>query len=238
MFFVFCLVAAVYLVPAYHDYLIEFEPERLTIPNFLASLFLVHYWGINFGHPWNGVSWTLSVEILGYIAFPFLAFVLVRIGSKRLILCLAAFCLLALGLILMATDNLDHNLKWRGGMLRMAFEFTAGILINLFFRKDGERDFAWGGTIAVGLILLSMSVHKLKFLIFPEFGCLILFLCYPRDLWERPSVIGQLYGLERSLSRSTWSTTTFIAPFSGLPNHTSSTSIPMRSVWCSSPQCL
>lgn len=184
--FVLACLGLLVLFPPYLDFIRSAEPERLTPGNILANVLLADNWGIVFfGHPWNGVSWTLSLEILAYMAFPFLAYFVSRIRSIPLCMTLAAALLVGLGVFMLVTNNLDNNLKWRGGILRVACEFTAGVLLNRSYRLGLNFPLSWVGLFAVAWIALCLLVPYMHPLVYLGLGGLIVGLSFETDIAGR-----------------------------------------------------
>ncbi|HTJ96226.1 MAG TPA: acyltransferase [Rhodocyclaceae bacterium] len=126
--FILCLFGlAVWLLP---DFVARYNnPQRLDFAHFLASLFLVHNWGLGDAPLWNGPTWSLSAEWLAYITFPLITILCRRKVPLQLCLPLAVILLAgSVALILLSGHaTLDHVGKI--GLLRMFTEFIAGCLI-------------------------------------------------------------------------------------------------------------
>ena len=179
LFFLFLFL---FVFPPYLECIIREEPERFTVGNILANILLVDNWGIVFfGHPWNGVSWTISLEILAYIAFPFLAFFVNRIFSVRLCLVLVIGVLLGLGLFMLVTNNLDNNLKWRGGILRIACEFSCGVILSRAYRLGFSSSFPWFGVGCLGLLVLCFIIPFMRPLIYLWLAGFMMSLTFEND---------------------------------------------------------
>ena len=108
--------------------------------------------------PLNGPSWSLFFEYVGNILY---AFVLRRLSTRALTAVVAAS---GIGLAAYAVGNLsgyghlgvgwsllDHNLL--GGMLRLGFSFSAGLLLSRRFRPATIRGAFWICSATVALLL-------------------------------------------------------------------------------------
>lgn len=108
--------------------------------------------------PLNGPSWSLFFEYVGNILY---ALLLRRLSTRALTLFVAAA---GIGLAAYSVGNLsgyghmgvgwsllDHNLL--GGMLRMGFSFSAGLLLSRRFRPVAIRGAFWICSAAVVLLL-------------------------------------------------------------------------------------
>lgn len=83
----------------------RYDSQRFSLPNLLASVFLIQTWGI--GHfalfkdasdAWNGPAWSLSAEIAYYVSFPWVAhalFVSVRRGLVMQLVALSGILVFA-----------------------------------------------------------------------------------------------------------------------------------------------
>jgi peptidoglycan/LPS O-acetylase OafA/YrhL len=111
-----------------------------------AQVALVHAWGA--GHAaWNVPSWSLSCEWLGYLLFPALARLVMRLDAPRA--GAAALALIALGLAgLRWLHGASLDLTYTGGVSRFAIEFTAGALIWRWQRDRGAL-FPWDRSAAI-----------------------------------------------------------------------------------------
>ncbi len=69
-------------------------PPNLTASAFWRTLFLANRWWLPTDGDWNQPEWSLSVEIMGYAAFPFIALLATRLRNRRLLAALALGCLL------------------------------------------------------------------------------------------------------------------------------------------------
>lgn len=108
--------------------------------------------------PLNGPSWSLFFEYVGNILY---AMLLRRLSTRALTLLVAVS---GLGLTAYAAGNLsgyghigvgwsllDHNLP--GGLLRLSFSFSAGLLLSRRFRPVAVRGAFWICSAAVALLL-------------------------------------------------------------------------------------
>jgi peptidoglycan/LPS O-acetylase OafA/YrhL len=182
-FVMFGLLLLVILLPSYAEFFAAkiHDPQRFALSRFIPSLILIQQWGFYPGTtPWNGVTWTLSAEVLAYTGFPVLAFVILRIRSKWVCLAAALSLLLLLGLILHRMGN--YNVFYKGGIVRVAFDFTAGVLLNQFYRLEERQPIIYLGMVSAALALICTCLPSLTLLIYSCFGVMLLALSYPEDL--------------------------------------------------------
>lgn len=173
----FCLIAFAVAVCFLPDFAKPYRPDAFSFSNFMATLLLVNNWGILHATLWNVPAWSLSAEWLGYLAFPFITVAIGRFVPRGFELP-AALALLAtlVGcmLVLKAPDIGQMN---KLGILRMAFEFSAGCLL---YKAAGNNDGAprkWTLVLALA-ITLACSYHiKYHWGALFGLGLLVLALC-------------------------------------------------------------
>lgn len=105
------------------------EPERFSAVHFVLQLFLVNAWETTSQHAWNYPSWALSVEWAGYLAFPAVLPVLLRL-RPGLVPAVAAAA--AGGLFWLSAwepeVGLNHTLHL--GLVRFGLEFVLGLSLG------------------------------------------------------------------------------------------------------------
>lgn len=108
-----------------------------NLPNFIASFFLVQNWGLGSPWAWNWPTWSLSAEMVAYIAFPLIVYSSARFVPRGRAANIWAACLcLALMIAVFLTIG-RPNLGATGylGLPRCVLEFAAG-----FFLYRAVRD--------------------------------------------------------------------------------------------------
>jgi peptidoglycan/LPS O-acetylase OafA/YrhL len=132
-------------------------PESLTA--IVANVFMLQ--GLAAGQlSWNYPSWSISVEFMAYLAFPFALPVIARAsGSIRLILGALLFAALA-SLAAMTKGDFD---QWDGpiALLRCMPEFLLGTLLYFTFRDHEQR--AWLRSDLAVFVLLAATLASLHF---------------------------------------------------------------------------
>ncbi|CAA7614514.1 putative Acyltransferase 3 [Magnetospirillum sp. SS-4] len=125
------------------------EPvERWSGLCFAESLILVQSWGFHDHSCFNGVAWSISVEWLAYLIFPFLVPLFARITSLRTALAGAVLALAAMHAYFWSLGS-GSTLAFLGfaTVPRMAGSFIAGcFLYRAYLRLPAHRNAA---TIAV-----------------------------------------------------------------------------------------
>jgi len=185
----FAAVASLY--PAVWD---NTAPYLSSPTSFASNLLLLQFWVPLPLGAWNQPSWSVSAEIGAYLALPALLACLRPIRQSKLALAAAAV-LLALVLILLAVGAPDLNVKVRGGLLRLVFEFTAGGCLFAAWRA-GLRLPTWPATLLTILLLagaILLPQAGANFLFLPAFALLVLLCAQDQNplatlLASRPAV--------------------------------------------------
>ena len=149
-------------------------PHNLTVSAFFRTLFLANRWWSPTDGDWNQPEWSLSVEIVGYVAFPVVAVVAGRIHDVRVLLGLAVACVLFPTAYAYVSHGklFNDDIFWGAGT-RMAGAFTGGIVLARLHRltPKGWRDTQ--GTIAIGALIALAACLSL-----PPYGYGALTLCF------------------------------------------------------------
>lgn len=178
---VLVLMLGLYLaLPGFHD------PAALNPAGIIQSFALAQRWFMpDFGSV-NGPAWSLSVEVLGYAAFPVIALVLNRLGP-RAALGVAALCLALLAAAAVLLGFAHHNVTGRVAVVRMFPAFVAGAALAAFYatlRRDAARSTA-GGAGGVGGHLASVCFA----------ACLVLCFVPPLGVLAPVAMAGLIVGL-------------------------------------------
>jgi peptidoglycan/LPS O-acetylase OafA/YrhL len=67
--------------------------SAFTAGAFVRTLLLANRWFLPWAGEWNQPVWSLSLEVLGYLLFPFMAFYALRISRPWVLVALASLCL-------------------------------------------------------------------------------------------------------------------------------------------------
>lgn len=161
---VLVLILGLYLaLPGFHD------PAALNPAGIVQSFALAQRWFMPDYGSVNGPAWSLSVELLGYAAFPVIAVALNRLGP-RAALAAAAGCLALLVAAAVWFGFADHNVTGRVTVVRMFPAFVAGAALAAFYaavQGAGSPADAGGrlaGACAVAcLVLCSVPSHGAPF---------------------------------------------------------------------------
>ncbi len=157
-----------------------------SVSAFVANVFMVQ--GLDAGDlSWNYPSWSISVEFIAYLLFPFALPAIWRASrGARVAIALLLLALLAV-LAVHTQDNFD---QWDGPitLLRCLPEFVLGTLLYCEFRAKSpysilERDVSAFGVLLA--VVLCLHVNASDFLIACLFAFLILAAVSNRGLFAR-----------------------------------------------------
>ncbi|MGD0480551.1 MAG: acyltransferase [Terracidiphilus sp.] len=137
-------------------------PSDYSAGAFVRTMLLANRWFLPGNGEWNVPVWSLSMEVLGYAAFPFLAFWALRITQKWLLIGLSSLSLVAAYVFLQAV----HAPQWENGqvaVVRMVSCFVTGIAVYRLWTLAGESAGKSAGWItavsAVGILVVGSLSH-------------------------------------------------------------------------------
>jgi peptidoglycan/LPS O-acetylase OafA/YrhL len=113
---------------------------------FVRTFFLATRWFLPGSGDWNQPVWSLSLEVLGYILFPFLAFCALRIVRKWQLIVLAS--LILIGSYLIMTHFAFECEIAQIAIVRMLSCFVTGILVYRLWALTAEGENKWASWIA------------------------------------------------------------------------------------------
>jgi peptidoglycan/LPS O-acetylase OafA/YrhL len=123
------------------------NPDNFSLMAFLRTALLATRWGPP-GGDWNQPVWSLSVELVGYCAFPLLAWGLWT-RSFWIALAVVGACLLSLIVHQVAGGIVGLNLIGQDeALLRMGFCFTAGVALCRAQALAPPRVSSWAAGLA------------------------------------------------------------------------------------------
>lgn len=147
------ITVAVLLLPDYVHWVRSSGFGLLTYSPgaFVSTLFLSTRWFLPKMGDFNQPVWSLSLEILGYAAFPFLAYYLQRVKQKKVLIGLASLSLITSFLIL-------RRHYWLAAIaqiasVRMASCFLTGIVIYRCWVLTTETGKRWAAIITYICVL-------------------------------------------------------------------------------------
>lgn len=128
--------------------------SAFTTGTFVRTLLLATRWFLPGSGEWNQPVWSLSLEVLGYILFPFMAFCALRINRKGVLIVLASLSLIGSYLIL--TRFAFQCEIAQIAVVRMLANFATGIAMFRLWKLTpvfGRRSATWITTLAaVGIL--------------------------------------------------------------------------------------
>jgi peptidoglycan/LPS O-acetylase OafA/YrhL len=137
----------------------------------LAQLLLVQSWSVPMVMSWNYPAWSISMEWLAYLAFPFL----IRFVAKSTSVAAPLFGLAVLGLgapLLMTTPA--------GHFVRIGTEFTAGCLLYLLYSRGCGVRLPWGWISSLVFLFVVVAATQLGGWILPFLIILVYSLTFNR----------------------------------------------------------
>jgi peptidoglycan/LPS O-acetylase OafA/YrhL len=123
------------------------NPGDYTPVAFFQTMFLANRWFLPGDGDWNGPVWSLSLEVLGYMAFPFLAFCALRVKARWKFIGVSFLLLVGSDVILRATHNPQWTIR-QFAIVRMIACFVTGIAIFRLWTLSAETSKRWAGWIA------------------------------------------------------------------------------------------
>ncbi len=162
----FALVPFVLLAPSYvaaertfFDPHFAYRMHNLSAAGFVQTLLLAQSWTVLKLGEWNIVSWTLSAEVLGYILFPALAWVIAREISYWRCIAYAVCSLLILTILLFLSHHANNNPTGTFGSVRMFFCFVAGICLYRCYQLAPEYMASWASAITcLALVFIAVTL--------------------------------------------------------------------------------
>jgi len=136
------------------------NPDNFSLSAFVRTAFLATRWVGADGGDWNQPVWSLSAEMVGYAAFPLLAWAIVRRSAA------AAIAIAAVGLIALAIFQLlagtagSNTIDQASVLMRMGCCFTAGMAICRIRQLAPERAARWAGMAAMlACVAVGLACH-------------------------------------------------------------------------------
>lgn len=145
-FITLIIVLIIYLVLKSNNFT---NPVRADLEHFFYNLFLIHEWGLNSYASFNEPSWSISVELLMYIIFFYLAlktniifysFLIILISSilffKFKFIGYGGYCFFIGGLSYILLENLNVNQKSKTLILCILIFFSG--IISFYFVDNSK----------------------------------------------------------------------------------------------------
>ena len=160
-----------------------YKAHNLSAAGFVQTLLLVQSWTVLKLGEWNIVSWTLSAEVLGYLLFPLLAFMMMRERSAVRCVGWAALSLSVLTVLLLVFHHANNNPTGTFGAVRMFFCFLAGVALHRYYQLADTRSEGWSAFLTIAACLFiaaTLLIPVLPVLDAFGFAALVIGLAYRR----------------------------------------------------------
>ena len=164
------------------------SPASFTLWPFFKTLFLATRWFPPTDGDWNQPVWSLSAEIFGYAAFPWLAYWIGRCPRPRTAFLVAILSLAILAAIGLSLGIANLNMFRMFAVTRMAGGFIAGMALCKGWRLLPKRTASWPAYTSAACVIALLVVCFLPdthVLMTPIFGLLILSLAFQVGLVSR-----------------------------------------------------
>ena len=102
--------------------------DNYTLAPFVKTMLLANRWGFSGDDgDWNQPVWSLSIEIVGYVSFPFVSWRLTKNSAFWRAMMFAVACLALLALVLVVSGTAGINkIGFKASLIRMSLGFSAG----------------------------------------------------------------------------------------------------------------
>ncbi len=140
---------------------VTFDPFWFSRGAFVRTLFLATRWFLPGRGEWNQPVWSLSLEVLGYMMFPWLAFCVLRVTRKWQIVGIASLSLVGSFVVFAAQGSPFGTSIQQIAFVRMITCFVTGIAVFRLWTLTAESGTKWAGRIAAisaaGILVASLS---------------------------------------------------------------------------------
>jgi len=161
-FVLFLILALVLVDPGFAAWYRGIDtPESLTLIPFIKTLFLATRWVLPFHGDWNQPVWSLSVEIIGYCAFPWLAMIATRAPNPALLLSIA-FASVAMPIALSSILPVSYEDIYGWAIVRMAGCFTGGVALCAAWRRLPQVDANMVRVGALASVVIIIAIGLLQ----------------------------------------------------------------------------
>lgn len=159
----------------------SFAPADLTWRTFLVTLALATRWTATPIQDWNLPVWSLSVEIIGYLAFPWIARAAGQVATPRAAACRGLGCIALLTMVNAISGRTDVNDYGAFGIARMAGGFVCGAYLARAFHltpRLSARSASGLALVAAAGLCLACAVPSLMVLSLVSSALLVIALAY------------------------------------------------------------
>jgi peptidoglycan/LPS O-acetylase OafA/YrhL len=151
--------------------------ERFSAGGFLLNLILVQDWATTQQLTWNIPAWSISSEFAAYLAFPLIAYVVIRCSTPMRLAMAAG----ALGLLNLVYSRVDFDLGQAiasFGVIRCVTQFAVGaVLASIFIARPALCRSLRPYLYLASAVLVTVGLYAVNSLLIPAgWACLILAL--------------------------------------------------------------
>lgn len=138
------------------------HPGDFSLGAFVTTMLLANRWFLPDTENWNPPVWSLSLEVLGYLLFPLLAYCALRIAKRWMLMVIPALFLLGAAAAMYAAHTPPSNVQ-QMAFVRMLSCFVTGMAVcRLWSLADSSAE-RWAGWIATGSAAALLIVCSLTF---------------------------------------------------------------------------
>ncbi|MBZ5677955.1 MAG: acyltransferase [Acidobacteriia bacterium] len=138
----------------------------------VAQIFLVQAWSIPDVFSWNYPAWSISMEWMAYLGFPFLIRYIIRRRSSIAIPAIAV-CVLGLGAPFLMNLPAEH-------FVRIISEFASGCLLYMLFARGFGQRFLSSWVAPISFLVAVGFGYRIGHFVMPVFIVLIYALLFDR----------------------------------------------------------
>ena len=121
-----------------------------SVASLFSNVILIQSWGLHDTLTWNQPSWSISVELAAYLAFPLLVWVLPLRRSVVAAVLTLALALAVLLFIQEETGRLTSSNRY--AVLNCLAEFSIGVVLCFWMNLSGKAKVAYAGLLQAGAV--------------------------------------------------------------------------------------
>ncbi len=155
-FVLLLILLPVVFLPGFLAWSRMYDPTAFSPAGFVQTLLLANRWFMRDLGAWNERTWSLSLEILGYAAFPLLAWWICRESSRIRCAIYAIALIAALVVVQVAMGVANENAIGRSGLFRVFTCLPAGMAICRILDLSSPEE-RWAPRLATWSTILLMA---------------------------------------------------------------------------------
>jgi peptidoglycan/LPS O-acetylase OafA/YrhL len=138
------------------------HPNDFSVQAFVRTMLLANRWFIPDKGEWNAPVWSLSLEVLGYLLFPLLAYCALRIARRWMLISIPSLLLLGAAAVMYAAHTPPSNVQ-QMAFVRMLSCFVTGMSVCKLWSVADSFAERWAAWIATGSVAALLIVCSLTF---------------------------------------------------------------------------